>query len=50
MDLSSLQLWRYWGNQRGNQILDLQGLKTVDFFALGNQEGEMRLKDLEFTV
>jgi hypothetical protein len=48
VDLSSLSLWRYWGNQRGNNILDLQGLRSVEFFVLGRQKGWIQLKDLEF--
>jgi hydroxymethyl cephem carbamoyltransferase len=50
VDLSTLRRWGYWGNQKGNQILDLQGLRSVEFFMLGRQKGELRLKDLEFTL
>lgn len=50
LDLATLNLWRYWGNQKGNNILDLQGLRSIEFFVLGNQKGEIQLRHLEFTV
>jgi hypothetical protein len=40
-----------YGNQKGNQILDLQGLSTVDFFIPGGQgSGRLILRNLQFRV
>ncbi len=50
IDLAAREKWKYWGNQHGNNVLDLQGLRSVDFFVKGNQQGEIQLKDLEFLI
>ncbi|HUO57703.1 MAG TPA: hypothetical protein VMV05_05955 [bacterium] len=51
MDLSDLERRTVWGNQHGNNILDLQALAGVDFYIPGSQgAGKMLVKDLEFRV
>lgn len=51
VDLSDLQRRESWGNQKGNNILDLQALSEVSFCLFGNQgSGRMLVKDLEFRV
>lgn len=51
VDLSDLELRNSWGNQKGNHILDLQALHSVQFYFPGNQgTGRMLIKDLEFMV
>jgi hypothetical protein len=51
VDLSELERRRYWGNQNGNQILDLQSLADVEFYLPQNQgSGRMLVKDLKFRV
>lgn len=49
VDLSELERRTTWGNQHGNNILDLQALSDVDFYLPGNQgAGRMLVKDLVF--
>ncbi len=51
VDLSELERRTSWGNQHGNNILDLQALSDVEFYLPGNQgSGRMLVKDLKFTV
>ena len=51
VDLSDLERRTVWGNQKGNNILDLQALHDVQFFLPGNQgAGKILVKDLEFKV
>ncbi|HVZ80082.1 MAG TPA: beta-galactosidase [bacterium] len=51
VDLSELELRNSWGNQKGNQVLDLQALSDVQFYLPGNQgTGKMLIKDLKFRV
>lgn len=51
VDLSELQRRESWGNQKGNNILDLQALSDVSFYLPGGQgAGRMLVKDLEFRV
>jgi hypothetical protein len=51
VDLSNLERRTSWGNQHGNQILDMQALSDVQFYVPGNQgSGKMLVKDLEFKV
>ena len=51
VDLSELQHRDYWGNQKGNNTLDLQSLSEVSFYLSGGQgAGRMLVKDLEFRV
>ncbi len=51
VDLSELERRKEWGNQHGNNILDLQALAGVEFYIPGNQgAGRMLVKDLEFRV
>ncbi len=51
VDLDDLERRTAWGNQHGNNILDLQGLAAVDFSIAGGQgSGKMLVKDLEFRV
>ncbi len=51
LDLSDLERRSVWGNQKGNNILDLQALHDVQFYLPGNQgAGKILLKDLEFKV
>ncbi len=46
-----LELRTAFGNQKGNKILDLQGLSTVDFFIPGGQgSGRLILRNLQFRV
>jgi hypothetical protein len=49
IDLQELQKRNVWGNQRGNDILDLQAVSNVDFYIPGNQgEGVLEVKDVVF--
>ena len=49
VDLSELERRPDWGNQHGNNILDLQALSDVQFYLPGNQgAGRMLVKDLVF--
>ncbi|HJT24305.1 MAG TPA: hypothetical protein VJ873_06990, partial [bacterium] len=51
VDLSELERRTSWGNQKGNNILDLQALSDVQFSLPGNQgTGRMLVKDLVFRV
>ena len=51
VDLSDLERRTSWGNQHGNQILDMQALSDVQFYIPQNQgSGKMLVKDLEFKV
>jgi hypothetical protein len=51
VDLSELEKRNSWGNQHGNNILDLQALGDVEFYLPGNQAaGRMLVKDLVFRV
>ena len=51
VDFEDLELRSSWGNQKGNHILDLQALHSVQFYLPGNQgTGRMLIKDLEFGV
>jgi hypothetical protein len=51
VDLSDLERRAEWGNQHGNQILDMQALSDVQFYLPGNQgAGKILVKDLEFRV
>ncbi len=51
VDLSELEKRNSWGNQHGNNILDLQALSDVEFYIPGNQgAGRMLVKDLAFRV
>ncbi len=51
VDLVNLERRLYWGNQHGNNILDLQALADVEFSLPGNQgAGKMLVSDLEFKV
>ncbi len=51
VDLSELEKRTVWGNQKGNNILDLQALADVEFYLPQNQgTGRMLVKDLKFTV
>jgi hypothetical protein len=50
VDLAELERRSSWGNQRGNQQLDLQALSTVDLSVPGKQgDGELRLVSIRFT-
>jgi hypothetical protein len=50
VDLQELERRSSWGNQRGNQQLDLQALSTVDLYLFGKQgDGELRLVSIRFT-
>ena len=50
VDLQELERRSSWGNQRGNQQLDLQALSTVDLSLAGKQgDGELRLVSIRFT-
>lgn len=50
VDLRELERRGSWGNQRGNQTLDLSGLETVDLMLPGSQGGGVvRLRALTFT-
>jgi hypothetical protein len=49
VDIADLERRIYWGNQKGNNILDLQALADVEFYISGKQgAGKMLVKDLEF--
>ena len=51
VNLSDLERRTVWGNQKGNNILDLQALHSVQFYLPGNQAtGRMLIKDLQFRV
>ena len=51
VDLADLERRTVWGNQKGNNILDLQALHSVQFYLPGNQgTGRMLIKDLKFSV
>jgi hypothetical protein len=51
VDLSELDRRTNWGNQHGNNILDLQALSDVQFYLPGNQgTGKLLVKDLVFRV
>lgn len=51
VDLSELDRRTNWGNQHGNDILDLQALSDVEFCLSGDQgAGRMLVKDLVFRV
>jgi hypothetical protein len=51
VDLSELERRTNWGNQHGNNLLDLQALSDVQFYLPGNQgAGRMLVKDLVFRV
>ncbi len=51
VDLSELERRTVWGNQHGNNILDLQALQDVEFYLPQNQgSGRMLVKDLQFMV
>ena len=51
VDLADLERRNSYGNQAGNNILDLQGLADVEFYFPGNQgAGKVLLKDVEFKV
>jgi hypothetical protein len=51
VDLVDLERRTSWGNQKGNNILDLQALSSVDLYLPGNQgTGKILLRDLEFKV
>ncbi|HEY5038061.1 MAG TPA: hypothetical protein VIJ93_03210, partial [bacterium] len=51
VDLADLERRSEWGNQHGNNILDLQALNDVQFYISGNQgAGKILVKDLEFRV
>ncbi len=51
INLGDLELRQVFGNQKGNHILDLQGLSTVDFFIPGNQgTGRIIFKNIQFKV
>jgi hypothetical protein len=48
--LQELERRSSWGNQRGNQQLDLQALSTVALYLPGKQsDGELRLVAIRFT-
>ena len=50
IDLHELDRRGSWGNQRGNQQLDLQALSSVDLYLPGKQgEGELRLVSVRFS-
>ncbi|HEX3853482.1 MAG TPA: beta-galactosidase [Polyangiaceae bacterium] len=50
VELQELERRSSWGNQRGNQQLDLQALSTVDLYLPGKQgDGELRLVSIRFT-
>ncbi len=50
IDLHELDRRSSWGNQRGNQQLDLQALSTVDLYFPGKQgDGELRLVSIWFS-
>ncbi len=49
VDLSELERRTSWGNQHGNDLLDLQALSDVEFYIPPHQgRGRMLVKDLEF--
>lgn len=49
VDLADLERRTVWGNQKGNQVFDLQVLHDVQFYVPGNQgSGKLLVKDLEF--
>jgi hypothetical protein len=49
VDLHELDRRSSWGNQHGNQQLDLQALSTVDLYLAGKQgDGELRLVAIRF--
>jgi hypothetical protein len=51
VDLSELERRTVWGNQHGNNILDLQALEDVEFYLPQSQgSGRMLVKDLQFMV
>ena len=51
VNLADLERRTSWGNQQGNNILDLQGLASVDFSIPGSQgAGKMLIKNLQFRV
>ena len=51
VDLSDLERRAEWGNQHGNQVLDMQALGDVQFYLPGSQgAGKMLVKDLQFQV
>jgi len=50
VDLRELERRTSWGNQNGNQQLDLQALSTVDLYLPGKQgDGQLRLVAVRFT-
>ncbi len=51
INLADLERRTSWGNQQGNNILDLQGLASVDFSISANQgSGKILVKNLQFQV
>jgi hypothetical protein len=49
VNLGDLETRGSFVNQKGNHILDLQGLDSVDFFIPGNQgTGRILFKNLQF--
>jgi hypothetical protein len=49
VDLRELERRGNWGNQHGNQILDLSGLETVDLMIPGSQgSGVIRMRSIVF--
>ncbi len=51
VDLSDLERRNVWGNQGGNNNLDLQAIHDVQFYVAGNQgAGKMLVKDMDFKV
>jgi hypothetical protein len=51
INLGDLELRNTFGNQKGNHILDLQGLSQVDFYVPGRQgSGRIIFKNIQFKV
>ena len=49
IDLRELQKRNVWGNQKGNDVLDLQAISNVDFYIPGNQgDGILEVKEISF--
>jgi hypothetical protein len=49
VDLGDLKRRTNWGNQHGNNILDLQSISDVDFYIPGGQgNGKLIVRDLQF--